>query len=84
MIEPVSKPTMKIADLAKEERQVLLTLVRELIKPMTELTHTLGFEATEEVLCKFVDEGIVKIVNDEETDGYYLQVYDFNLGRYRP
>jgi hypothetical protein len=83
-MEAISKPTMKIAELAKEEREVLLTLIRELIKPIKELTHTLGFEATEEVICKFIDEGIVKIVNDEETDGYYLTVYDFNIGRYRP
>lgn len=84
LIETIKKPTTKIADLKKEERAAVLTLIRHLIQPIEELTQTLGFEATEENVVKFINDGLVKIVYDEESNGYYLQVYDFKLGRYRP
>ena len=83
-MEEITKPACRIEDCSKEERLVMFTIIRELIKPMKELTSVLGFEGTEEQMTKFINEGIIHVVYDEDRDGYYLRIYDFNEGRYRP
>ncbi len=84
MIEPIVLPTCKIADLGEQERKVLLIIIREFTKTMPEAIGMLGFDMTEETIMNLIDKGIIKIVYDEDNDGYYLRVYDFNQGRYRP
>ena len=92
------KPTVKVKELSADSRKVYMLIIRGFLEKMRgmskELIGTdeehfdkqflgLGLEGGEEALITLIDEGLIRITNNEKKQTFGLDIWDSEEKKYR-
>ena len=77
----IVKPQIPFNDLPKREQEILRAVASDLVKRMgIDIPEVNAVESTIELF----EEGLIRIIDDEENERFLFEIFDFDKGVYVP